>query len=90
MRINYPLNPDWSTDEIVTVIEFFGKVEQAYEEGVKRTDLLEAYRAFKVIVTSKSEEKQLDQFYYEETGCSSYKAVQEARNSSAEKLRLKK
>lgn len=90
MAVNYPINPDWSTDEIVTVIHFFNVVEEAYEKGVGRSAFLNAYQAFKAIVNSKSEEKQLDQFYFEETGCSSYRAVQQARKQEQPLLRLKK
>ncbi|WP_214848797.1 UPF0223 family protein [Exiguobacterium sp. s138] len=90
MAVNYPINPDWSTDEIVTVIQFFNLVEEAYEKGIDRTVFLNAYQAFKTIVNSKSEEKQLDQFYFEETGCSSYRAVQQARKQTDALLRLKK
>ncbi|MEW8976273.1 MAG: UPF0223 family protein, partial [Exiguobacterium sp.] len=35
MALNYPLNSDWSTEEIVKVIDFFNLVEQAYESGVE-------------------------------------------------------
>lgn len=90
MALNYPLNPDWSTEEIVKVIDFFNLVEQAYESGVERQRLLEAYREFKQIVTSKSEEKQWDQFYMEETGCSSYRTMQQAKRQEDPIVRMKK
>lgn len=90
MALNYPLNSDWSTEEIVKVIDFFNLVEQAYETGVERQRLLEAYREFKQIVTSKSEEKQWDQFYMEETGCSSYRAMQQAKRQEEPIVRMKK
>ena len=90
MALNYPLNSDWSTEEIVKVIDFFNLVEQAYESGVERQRLLEAYREFKQIVTSKSEEKQWDQFYAEETGCSSYRTMQQAKRQEEPIVRMKK
>ncbi|WP_214846605.1 UPF0223 family protein [Exiguobacterium sp. s193] len=90
MALNYPINSDWSTKEIVTVIDFFNIVEEAYEKGVSRDEFMRTYKAFKKIVNSKSEEKQLDQFYYEETGCSSYRAVQQAIKQKEPILRMKK
>ncbi|MGI1804980.1 UPF0223 family protein [Exiguobacterium sp. TDN 0502] len=90
MALNYPLNSDWSTEEIVKVIDFFNLVEQAYETGVDRQRLLDAYRTFKHIVTSKSEEKQWDQFYFEETGCSSYRTMKQAKQQDSPIVRMKK
>ncbi|ASI35866.1 MULTISPECIES: UPF0223 family protein [Exiguobacterium] len=90
MALNYPINPDWSTKEIVTVIDFFNIVEEAYEKGVSREEFMRTYKAFKKIVNAKSEEKQLDQFYFEETGCSSYRAVQQAIKQDEPILRMKK
>lgn len=33
MEYSYPIDPDWTTDEIVNVIGLFQKVEEAYEQG---------------------------------------------------------
>lgn len=57
MEYSYPILADWSTEEIIDVIKFFEGVEQAYEKGIKREDLLARYRRFKQIVPSQAEEK---------------------------------
>lgn len=57
MDYSYPLDLDWSTEEMVQVVRFFEAVEQAYETSVSRDDLIEAYRQFKTVVPSKAEEK---------------------------------
>ena len=31
---DYPLEPDWSTEEIIEVVGLYNAVEQAYEEGI--------------------------------------------------------
>ncbi|MCA0979849.1 UPF0223 family protein [Exiguobacterium aestuarii] len=88
MQINYPINPDWTTDELIEVVEFYNVVAQANEGGVEREVFLDAYRAFKQIVTSKSEEKQLNAVHDEQTGYSTYRTVQVAMKSSSKMIKL--
>lgn len=85
----YPLRPDWSTAEIVTVIDFFTKVEQAYETSVEREDFMKHYRAFKQVVPSMAEEKTLCKEFEESSGYVAYRAVKAAKEAQAgEKLKL--
>lgn len=79
----YPLRPDWSTEEIVKVIDFFSKVEQAYESSVEREDFMAHYRAFKSIVPSMSEEKKLAREFEESSGYATYPLVKLAKDSAA-------
>ena len=88
MQINYPINPDWTTDELIEVVEFYNVVAQANEGGVEREVFLDSYRAFKQIVTSKSEEKQLNAVHDEQTGYSTYHTVQAAMKSSSKMIKL--
>lgn len=60
MDYNYPLDYSWSTEEIIDVIALYNAVEKAYEVGISKDEFMNAYRKFKVIVDSKSAEKQLD------------------------------
>ncbi|SUO89785.1 UPF0223 family protein [Streptococcus uberis] len=76
---NYPLDINWSTDEITSVLHFLNQVEKAYESKVDANQLLESYRVFKEIVTSKSQEKQIDREFEKSSGYSTYKAVQKAK-----------
>ena len=64
MDYNYPLDYTWSTEDIVDVVALYNAVEQAY---------LDAYRKFKNVVGTKSEEKQLDKAFEEVSGYSIYK-----------------
>ena len=41
MEYTYPFSIDWSTNEIVDVVQFFEAIENAYENGVKREELNE-------------------------------------------------
>lgn len=88
MQINYPINPDWTTDELIEVVEFYNQVALANEGGVDRESFLDAYRSFKQIVTSKSEEKQLSAVHDEQTGYSTYRTVQTALKSNAKIIKL--
>lgn len=86
MEYNYPLNYDWSTEEIILVISLYNAVEKAYEEGISKEDFNKAYKAFKTIVDSKSEEKQLDKEFSQTTGYSIYQVVKAANENDWIKL----
>ena len=57
MEYSYPLSTDWSTQEMVDVVQFFEAIEAAYEKGIKREVVMARYKRFKEIVPSQSEEK---------------------------------
>lgn len=76
---SYPLNTDWSTEEIITVVTFYQSVEQAYEKGISRDELFMRYQAFKVIVTAQSEEKQLSKQFEAVSGYSIYQVMKNCK-----------
>jgi len=82
MDYNYPLRIDWNTEEIVTVMAFYTAVEKAYEVGIGRTDLMAAYRSFKEIVPSMSEEKTIFKEFKEVSGYESYDVIKSAKESA--------
>lgn len=84
MDYNYPLRNDWSTDEIIYVTEFYSIIEKAYEEGVDRNLVLSAYKKFKVVVPSKSEEKTLFREFERASGYKSYPIVKAAGTASTD------
>jgi uncharacterized protein YktA (UPF0223 family) len=81
MDYQYPILIDWSTEEIVDVIAFFECIEKAYEKGINRSGLMDAYRRFKEIVPSKAEEKKICNEFEEVSGYSSYRVVKKAKDS---------
>lgn len=81
MEYNYPLDYSWSTEEIIDVIALYNAVEKAYEEGISKDEFMKAYRKFKIIVDSKSEEKQLDKQFCEISHYSIYKVVKAAKDN---------
>ncbi|WP_159543995.1 UPF0223 family protein [Streptococcus halichoeri] len=76
---HYPLDASWSTDEIVSVLHFLNQVELAYESKADATTVLQAYHAFKQVVKSKAQEKQIDKQFGKSSGYSTYKTVQKAK-----------
>ena len=86
----YPLFPEWSTADIITVTSFYQIVEAAYEQGrgVAATDILAAYRAFQQVVPQKFEEKQLGRDFETASGYSLYRTVQAARATQGQ-VRMK-
>ncbi|MDI2589521.1 UPF0223 family protein [Psychrobacillus sp. NEAU-3TGS] len=82
MEYTYPFSIDWSTEEIVDVVQFFEAIEKAYEKGVKREELLMKYRRFKEIVPSMAEEKTYFREFEKESGYASYPIVKMMKEKS--------
>ena len=83
MEYQYPISMDWSTEEIVDVMKFLDLVECAYEKSVTRKEIMAAYKRYKEIVPSKSEEKTIDKEFQESSGFSTYQVVKKAKNEGS-------
>mgnify|MGYP001406873502 FL=1 len=81
MDYNYPLDYTWSTKDIIDVMSLYNAVEKAYEEGISKTDFLNAYRKFKNVVGTKSEEKQIDKEFQDVSGYSIYKVFKASQEN---------
>ncbi|UXR70202.1 MULTISPECIES: UPF0223 family protein [unclassified Staphylococcus] len=80
MEYQYPIDVDWSQDEMVAVISFFNAIESYYESSVERETLMERYRAFKKVVPGKADEKNIFSEFKSSSGYDSYLAVKNAKN----------
>ncbi|WLR43299.1 UPF0223 family protein [Bacillus carboniphilus] len=76
---SYPIDFEWTTDEVIDVVTFFEAIEKAYETGIQREKLMNLYKKFKKIVPSKAEEKKITNQFEEESGFSTYRVVEKAR-----------
>lgn len=76
---DYPLDPYWSTEEIIDVMALYNAVEQAYEGGISKDEFMKCYRRFTEIVDSKSEQKKIDQAFEKVSQYSIYKVFQYAK-----------
>ncbi|MGQ7370608.1 UPF0223 family protein [Streptococcus suis] len=85
---SYPLDFSWSTEEIPSVLSFLNQVELAYEKGTDAGQVLTAYRAFKEVVPSKAQEKQIDRDFEDVSGYSSYRVVKAAKERQKGVVRL--
>ncbi|AGK52921.1 UPF0223 family protein [Bacillus sp. 1NLA3E] len=86
MEYQYPIEIDWSTNEIVDVIKFFECVEKGYEKGIDREELMKAYRRFKEIVPGKAQEKKICAEFEETSGFSPYLTVKAGKESNGLKI----
>lgn len=86
MDYNYPIREDWSTVEIIAVASFYEAIEKAYESGIAGEKMLEAYRGFKKVVPSMSEEKTLFKEFEEASGYNSYRIIQAAKVAKKEEI----
>lgn len=84
----YPLDLDWTNDEKVAAVTFYELVEDAYERGVNRDNLLAAYAGFKQVVPDKGTERQFDRQFTEQSGYSLYRAVKAARESEQNRIKV--
>jgi len=76
---DYPLDPYWSTEEIINVMALYNAVEKAYEEGISKDELMKCYVRYTEIVDSKSEQKKIDEAFQKVSHYSIYKVIQKAK-----------
>ena len=87
MDYQYPIDVEWSQEEMVQVISFFNAIELYYESNVERDVLLTRYQAFKKVVPGKADEKNIFNTFKSESGYDSYQVMKIAK-AYPEKKRL--
>ena len=81
MEYQYPIDIDWTTEEIVDVVKFFECIELAYEKGIEKDALMEQYKVFKKIVPGKAQEKNVCDEFEESSGYSTYRTIKKAKEA---------
>lgn len=90
MEYQYPIEHHWTTEEIIDVIQFYQSIERAYEKGIEREELMNAYRRFKEIVPGKADERTLCNDFEEMSGYSSFRTVKMAKEAeTGEKIKMR-
>lgn len=84
----YPIDLDWTNEEIAIVIKMWNGLEQAYESSINREELLNRYKAFKQVVPSKMAEKQLCNQFEKVSGYQLYGTIKKARNSERKTISM--
>ncbi|MGX6961983.1 UPF0223 family protein [Vagococcus xieshaowenii] len=85
---SYPMDMDWTHDEITKVIEMWALIEEVYEKGVEKERLMSVYEQFKSVVKSIGEERSLGKEYEELSGYSLYRVMQKARATDKGKVKM--
>ncbi|MGM0124358.1 hypothetical protein IGI37_001735 [Enterococcus sp. AZ194] len=85
----YPLDLDWTTDEMVVVMNMWEELERANEQGIAVEKFLQTYGQFKEVVKSIGEEKRLGKEFEKVSGYSLYRTVQEAKQLKTGRLKMK-
>ena len=84
----YPIDLDWTSEEMAIVVKMWNGLEQAYESNINREELLNRYKAFKQVVPSKMEEKQLGNSFEKISGYQLYGTIKKARNSETKTISM--
>lgn len=84
----YPLDLDWTTDEMVTVMKMWELLEQAYEEGLAAEVFLKGYAEFKKVVPSIGEERRLGREFEKLSSYSLYRTLQTAREKGRGRFKM--
>lgn len=83
---DYPLDYDWSTEEILIVINLYNAVERAYEEGIEANQFMDAYNAYRKVLNSKVEEKKFEREFKEVSSYSIFAVYKQAMKGGFIKL----
>lgn len=72
----YPIDYEqFTTDEIVIIVEFLALIEEANKSKVDPHLLSKKHKAFRTVINSKSLEKQIDRDFEQASGYSIYNTV---------------
>ncbi|MGL9893120.1 UPF0223 family protein [Enterococcus mundtii] len=84
----YPLDLDWTTEEMVIVMNMWEALEKANEQGINNQEFLTTYQQFKTVIKSIGEEKRLGREFEKASGYSLYRTIQEAKKNSNKMLKM--
>ncbi|MEG0372520.1 MAG: UPF0223 family protein [Enterococcus sp.] len=85
---SYPIDEDWTHEEITAVIHFLNLVEEANESGTDKENFLNGYKNFKTVVKSIGEEKRIGREFEAASGYSIYRTLQQVKAATAKRFKL--
>ncbi|WP_414051225.1 UPF0223 family protein [Macrococcus animalis] len=83
MNYSYPIDPEWSQEEIIAVVNLLALVEDAYESKVNTEDYDVVYKAFKKVAPMKSDENKIYKAFKEVSTYDSYLVTKRYKESKA-------
>ncbi|MDT2756902.1 UPF0223 family protein [Enterococcus asini] len=86
----YPLDLDWTTEEMVAVMKMWELLEAANEEGVQATEFLNAYKEFKKVVPAIGEERRLGREFEKSSGYSLYHTLKAVKEQGQGRFKMMK
>lgn len=87
---SYPIDSDWTTEEMTDVINLWRMVELAYETGINKSDFIAVYQKFKKVIPSIGEERQWSREFESVSGYSLYQVVKKVKETESSKIYLDK
>ena len=84
----YPLDLDWTTEEMVIVMKMWEDLELANEKGIDNARFLKSYQQFKTVIPSIGEEKKLGKEFEKVSGYSLNRTVQAAKKNQKKILKM--
>ena len=84
----YPLDLDWTTEEMVIVMKMWEDLELANGKGIDNARFLKSYQQFKTVIPSIGEEKKLGKEFEKVSGYSLYRTVQAAKKNQKKILKM--
>ncbi|KAF0373071.1 UPF0223 family protein [Pediococcus acidilactici] len=87
-NFSYPLDERWNVQEITDVVDFFTKIEESYQKGVKNQTLKNAYDKFRQVVPNKSEEKRIYREFEQNSGMQPFQAVKQLRDEGVKIIKV--
>lgn len=90
-NFTYPIVEDWTRDEMISVIDFFRAIENAYEDqkGVSKKKLADQYAKFRKINPSKVEQRKLERDFENVSGYPVYPVLKKLEDESLKIIKMK-
>ncbi|TDM14973.1 UPF0223 family protein [Macrococcus bovicus] len=81
MEYSYPLDLDWTPDEMVAVVNFLAAIEQSYESKINIDELKMKYDQFKKVCPGKAQENNIYKDFKKASGYDGYPVIKKMREA---------
>ena len=85
---SYPIDYDWTKEQMESVVNIWRMVELAYEKEIDREEFLMKYKKFKQVIPAIGEEKRWGNKFEALSNYSLYRVVKEAKISTKKRIHL--
>lgn len=78
---SYPIDySEFTSEEVIVIVEFFGLIEDANEGKVNKELLLKKYKEYRTILNSVSYEKTIERDFKKVSGYSVYQTIKKIKD----------